>query len=81
MNLVLEKLRSKPEIDLFATNINTQFGKYSAFRPHPRALYIDAFSVDWSDLKFDAFPPFSVTLRVLSKVKQHNAESIIIVLF
>ena len=50
LNLALERLCFKPEIDLFATNINKQFGKYAAFRPDPGATYIAAFSIDWSDL-------------------------------
>ena len=49
LNLALKHLSFKPEIDLFAANINTQFGKYAAFRPDPGAMYIDAFSIDWSD--------------------------------
>ena len=81
LNLALEHLCFKPEINLFATNINTQFGKYAAFTPDPRAMYIDAFSIDWSDLKFYAFPPISVIPRVLSKVKQDSAEGIIVVPF
>ena len=81
LNLALEHLRFKPEIDLFATNINTQFGKYAAFRPDPGAMYIDAFSTDCFDLKFYAFPPISVIPRVLSKVKQDSAEGIIVVPF
>ena len=79
LNLALEHLCFKPEINLFATNINTQFGKYAAFRPDPGAMYIDAFSIDWFDLKFYAFPPISVILRVLAKVKQDSAEGIIVV--
>ena len=71
----------KPEIDLFATNINTQFGKYAAFRLDPGAMYIDTFSIDWSDLKFYTFPKISVLPRVLSKVKQDRAEVIIVVQF
>ena len=81
LNLELEHLNFKPEIDLFATNINTQFGKYAAFRLDPGAMYIDAFSIDWSDLKLYAFPPISVIPRVLSKVKQDSTESIILVPF
>ena len=81
LNLVLEHLCFKPEIDLFATNINTQFGKYAAFRPYPGAMYIDAFSIDWSDLKFYGFPHISVTPRVLSTVKQDSAEGIVVVPF
>ena len=45
------------------------------------AMYIDAFFIDWSDLKFYAFPPISVIPRVPSKVKQDSAESIIVVPF
>ena len=81
LNLALEHLSFKPEIDLFATNINTQFGKYAAFRPDPGAIYIDAFSIDWSGLKFYVFPLISVIPKVLSKVKQDSAEGIIVVPF
>ena len=80
-NLALEHLCFKPEIDLFATNINTQFSKYAAFRPDPGAMYVDAFSIDLSDLKFYAFPSISVIPRVFSKVKQGSAEGTIVVPF
>ena len=52
LNLALEYLCFKPEIDLFATNINIKFGTYTAFRSGPGVMYLDAFSIDWSDLKF-----------------------------
>ena len=81
LNLGLEYLSFKPEIDLFATNINTQFGKYASFRPDPGAMYIDAFSIDWFNLKFYAFPPISIIPRVLAKVKQDSEEGIIVVPF
>ena len=81
LNLALEHLCFKPEIDLFATNINTQFGKYAAFRPDPGAMYIDAFSIDWSDLTFYALTPISIIPRILSKVKKDSAEGIIVVPF
>ena len=80
-NLALEHLCFKPEIDLFATDINTSFGKYAAFRPDPVSMYIDAFRIDWSGLKFYLFSPISVIPRVLSKVKQDSAQGIIVVLF
>ena len=81
LNLALEHLCFKPEIDLFVTNINTQFGKYAAFWSDRGAMYIDAFSIDWFDLKFYAFPPISVIPRVLAKVKQDSAEGFIVVPF
>ena len=81
LNLALEHLCFKLEIDLFATNINTQFGKYATFRPDPGAMYIDSFNIDSSDLKFYAFPAISVIPRVFSKVKPDSAEGIIVVPF
>ena len=81
LNLALEHLSFRPEIDLFANNINTQFGKYAEFRSDPGVMYIDAFSIDWSDLKFYAVPPISLIPRVLSKMKQDSAEGIIVVPF
>ena len=80
-NMALEHLCFKPQIDLFATNINTLFGRYAAFRPDPGAMYVDAFSIDWSDLRFYAFPTISVIPRVLSKGKQDSAGGIIVVPF
>ena len=51
-------------------------------RPGHVALYIDVlFNIDWSHLKFYAFRPISVIPRVLSKVQQNSAESIIVVSF
>ena len=81
LNLALEHLCFKPEIDLFATNINTQFGKYAAFRPDPAAMYIDAFSIDWYDLKFYTFSLISFIPRALSEMMQDSAEGIMIVPF
>ena len=79
LNLALEHLCFKPEIDVFATNINTHFGKNVAFRPDPGTMYKDAFNIDWSDLKFYAFPPISAIPRVFAKVKEDSAEGIIVV--
>ena len=55
--------------------------EHLCFKPDPGAMYIDASSFDWSDLKFYAFPSISVIPTVLSKVKQDRAEDIIVVLF
>ena len=68
LNLALKHFCFKPEIDLFATNINTQFGKYAVLRPDPGTMCIDAFSIDWSDLNF---------YRILSKMKQDSAEGVL----
>ena len=75
----LSILDFKPDIDLFASRINKQFVKYVAFKPDPEALYIDAFTLPWTDLDFYAFPPFCVVSRVLHKVYREQAKGIIVV--
>ena len=70
LSLALEHLCFKLQIDLFATNINTQFGKHAAFSLDPGAMYIDTFSNYWFDLKFYAFPSISVIPRIIAIVKQ-----------
>ena len=64
-----------PEIDLFASRLKAQFTRYVAFRPDPDASAIDAFAMNWSDLNFYAFPPFSV----LKKFKEEEATGICVV--
>ena len=74
----LKKLNFKPDIDLFASRINKQYEKYVSYRPDPNAIAINAFSLDWANLKFYAFPPFSVISSVLSKMEMDQAEGICI---
>ena len=69
----------KPDIDLFVTQVNRQFNDYVAYRSDPEATFIDAFTIDWSGLKFYAFPPITIISRVLSKISQDEAEGIIVV--
>ena len=38
---------------------------YFSWHPDPRAWAIDAFTLDWSNMFFYAFPPFSVIPQVL----------------
>ena len=75
----LNKLQFKPDVDLFASRINKQFQNYVAYRPDPDAFAIDAFSLDWSFVKFYAFPPFSVISAVLSKIQDDQAEGICVI--
>lgn len=67
-----------PEIDLFASRLNFQFPRYCAYKPDPGAEIIDAFTVKWENLKFYAFPPFSVISTVLQKIQQDRALGICI---
>lgn len=69
----------KPEIDLFASRLNTQLDRYVSWNADPGAEAFDAFSQTWNKYYFYAFPPFSLIGRCLSKIEQEQAEGIIIV--
>ena len=71
-----ESLSFGPDIDHFASRINYQLEKYVSFKPDPGAITIDAFSLDWANLKFYAFPPFSVIPMVLRKIQADKATGI-----
>jgi hypothetical protein len=67
------------QVDLFASRLNKQLPKYVAWLPDPGAVAIDAFTIDWGNIYFYAFPPFCLIGRCLQKVTQDNAEGILVV--
>ena len=66
------------EIDLFATRLTNQLKSYVSWRPDPQAVATDAFSIDWSQLKGYAFPPFNLIPRTLMKVISNNANIVLV---
>ena len=75
----LRQLSFIPEVDLFASRINKQFAAYVSYRPDPNALAVDAFTIQWTDIKLYAFPPFSVIPLVLNKIYRDQAQGIIVI--
>ena len=73
----LKTLNFTPEIDMFASRINAQFRRYVAYRPDPGAVAVDAFSINWTQQKFYAFPAFSIIPLVLKKIQQDKAYGIL----
>lgn len=76
---LLEKTFGKPEIDLFASQINNKCEKYISWFKDPNAANVDAFTVSWNSEFFYAFPPFALILRTLQKIIQDRAEGILVV--
>jgi len=58
-----------PDIDLFASRLNTKLNQFVSWHPEPGAVAVDAISISWSYQKFYAFPPFSLLTRVLAKIQ------------
>ena len=72
-------LKFKPEADMFAININSQFHTYFSYKADPKAKAVDSFTVSWHSLKLYAFPPLSVISRTLKKISAEKAEGIVVV--
>ncbi|XP_031331157.1 uncharacterized protein LOC116161828 isoform X1 [Photinus pyralis] len=69
----------QPEIDLFATKNNAKCTKFVSWLRDPESIAIDAFTIDWKNFFFYAFPPFALILRVLRKIITDKARGILIV--
>lgn len=70
---------NQPEIDLFASNSNNKCEKYCSWHRDSLAFCIDAFTVDWNEYYFYAFPPFSLILKTLKKIQTDQACGILVV--
>ena len=69
----------EPDVDLFASRLNTKVKNYVSWQPDPNALAIDAFSIPWSEFKlFYAFPPFSCVARAVEKAVEEEVAGILI---
>lgn len=67
-----------PEIDLFASRINSKCKKFISWKCDPDAFAVDAFTLSWKDLFFYAFPPFSLVLKCVQKIKNDAATGILV---
>ena len=78
-NRIMVALHTTPAIDLFASRLNSQLQNYVSYQPDPGAIAIDAFTLNWSDNIFYAFPPFSLITRVLKQIQDQCATGVLIV--
>lgn len=67
------------DIDLFATHNNAKCKSFVSWFPDPFAFAIDAFTLDWENFYFYAFPPFVLIPKVLRKIINDNVTSILMV--
>lgn len=75
----LSEIFGTPEMDLFASVDNKKCEIYASWRLDPFSYRVDAFTFSWKSINFYAFPPFSLVLRCLKKIKTDQAEGILIV--
>ena len=72
-------LFGNPDIDLFASRLNAQVENYVTWKPHPMAKNVDAFTIEWSQFFFHAFPPFCLISRCVQKISRDQASGILII--
>lgn len=67
------------DIDLFASKVNAKVSKFCSWKREPDAYAIDAFTLDWHNIYFYAFPPFALLPKILSKIISDKASGILVV--
>ncbi|KAH9631118.1 hypothetical protein HF086_008620 [Spodoptera exigua] len=68
-----------PQLDLFASRINNKCADYVSWHRDPDAMTINAFTINWAEYFFYAFPPFSVILKMLRKILSDKAKGVVVV--
>ena len=76
---ISNSLNFHPFIDIYASRLNTQLKTFFSFRPNPHCTAVNAFSEDWANITFYAFPPFSIIGKTLQKIENDKATGILVV--
>ena len=74
---IIEKL-GLPDADLFASREILKSNQKTLYYLDLEASSVNAFAPKWSGRKFYAFPPFSITETVISKIEREQANGILI---
>ena len=61
-----------PELDLFASYLNAQVPCYVSWFPDPNTVAYDTFSLSRENKMFYAFPPFSLVVATLAKIRKEQ---------
>ena len=69
----ITQLTLVPNIDLFASSLNAKLSRFVSWHPEPGAAAVNSISINWSNLKCYAFPPFSLLPQVLRKISVDKA--------
>ena len=73
------RMLGTPEIDLFMSYVNHKCKYYVAWLPDPNSVRVGAFTINWENLFFYAFSPFSLIHRTIQKIMRDKAQGIIVV--
>ena len=74
----ITRLWEHPQIDLFATNLNTKPPTYVSPIPDPQAWAVDALNISWKNIVGYAISPTAFLSRVFQKLQSQECRLILI---
>ena len=74
----ISKLWESPQVDLFATSLNTKLPLYVSPIPDPEAWAVDALNIPWENLVAYAFPLTALLPKVVQKLQSQICRIIFI---
>ena len=75
----ISSMFGNPTLDLLASRINYQIDRYISWKPDPKALAIDAFSIKWNTEFYYIFPTFSLLEQVTAKIYRDKTKAIVVI--
>ena len=75
---MFEYFQCYPDIDLFASRLNTQLLRFFSYRSDPFAEVTNAFLISWEDNTFKCFPLFVCIAKILQKVSVDKATGLLV---
>ena len=66
------------EVDLFASRLTNQLPNFVSWRPDPMAMATDAFTLNWTEFRAYANPPWNLIGRVLAQTRNQQAELVLV---
>ena len=72
------KIWESPQVDLFATRLNTKLPLYVSPIPDPQAWAVDALNIPWENLVAYAFPPTALLPKVVQKLQSQMCRLLLI---
>ena len=67
-------LKFEPDIDLFASHLNSKCTNYCSRMTDPHSIRVDAFTLNWSKYCPYIFPPFRLIHRILRKIDADHVQ-------
>ena len=74
----ISKIWESPQVDLFATRLNTKLPLYVSPILDPQAWAVDALNIQWENLVAYAFPPTALLPKVVQKLQSQMCRLLLI---